>query len=216
MSWRAASLRTGLDLERLYDRPSGYDLDRAFTNVLRLVVRMRTRQVPHRQASTPPGVHHHTSTSRDVSDQAFPSLSNFYCVLRCACGGRPGNEATYGYYIRSLAYTRKKGLVHKTGAAKQRRIDLLSVIVLYVNGLIVEHSGPILSKFCLLSLPIIMMYSIVQSLCSLLRPHACQPSQFFWEYTTILGLLQIYPGFALISRVLGVQVPCRRCACIRT
>ena len=29
------------------------DLDRAFTNVLRHVVRMRTRQVPHRQASTP-------------------------------------------------------------------------------------------------------------------------------------------------------------------
>ena len=29
------------------------DLDRAFTIVLRLVVRMRTRQVPHRQASTP-------------------------------------------------------------------------------------------------------------------------------------------------------------------
>ena len=29
----------------------------------------------------------------DVSDQAFPSLSNFYCVLRCTCGGRPGNEA---------------------------------------------------------------------------------------------------------------------------
>ena len=28
-------------------------LDREFTNVLRLVVRMRTRQVPHRQASTP-------------------------------------------------------------------------------------------------------------------------------------------------------------------
>ena len=55
------------------------DLDR----VLRHVVRMRRRQVPHRQAST----------SRDVSDQAFPSLSNFYCVLRCACGGRPGNEA---------------------------------------------------------------------------------------------------------------------------
>ena len=65
LSWRAASLRTGLDLERLYDRPSGYDLDRAFTNVLRLIVRMRTRQEPH----------HPTSTSRDVSDQAFPSLS---------------------------------------------------------------------------------------------------------------------------------------------
>ena len=48
------------------------DLDR----VLRHVVRMRRRQVPHRLASTP----------RDVSDQAFPSLSNFYCVLRCACG----------------------------------------------------------------------------------------------------------------------------------
>ena len=29
------------------------DLDRAFTNVLRYVVRMRRRQVPHRQASTP-------------------------------------------------------------------------------------------------------------------------------------------------------------------
>ena len=28
-------------------------LDRAFTNVLRLVIRMRRRQVPHRQASTP-------------------------------------------------------------------------------------------------------------------------------------------------------------------
>ena len=32
-----------------YDR----DLDRAFTNILRQVVRMRRRQVPHRQASTP-------------------------------------------------------------------------------------------------------------------------------------------------------------------
>ena len=32
-----------------YDR----DLDRAFTSVLRHVVRMRRRQVPHRQASTP-------------------------------------------------------------------------------------------------------------------------------------------------------------------
>ena len=33
----------------------------------------------------PPGVHP-TSTSRDVSDQAFPSLSNFYCVLQYICG----------------------------------------------------------------------------------------------------------------------------------
>ena len=62
---------------------------RAFTNVLLHVVRMRTRQVPHRQAST----------SRDVSDQAFPRLSNFYCVLRCACGGRPGNEATIQVHV---------------------------------------------------------------------------------------------------------------------
>ena len=46
----------------------------------------------HNAGTTPPGVHP-TSTSRDVSDQAFRSLSNFYCVLRCACGGRPGNEA---------------------------------------------------------------------------------------------------------------------------
>ena len=38
------------------------------------------------------------STSRDVSDlpgSRIPSLSNFYCVLRCACGGsgRPGNAS---------------------------------------------------------------------------------------------------------------------------
>ena len=39
-----------------------------------------------------------TSTSRDVSDQAFPSLSNFYSVLHCACGGRPGNEANIYIY----------------------------------------------------------------------------------------------------------------------
>ena len=59
-------------------------LDRAFTNSLRPVVRMRTTQVPHPQASTP----------RDVSDQAFPELSNVLRVTLHACGGRPGNEAT--------------------------------------------------------------------------------------------------------------------------
>ena len=37
VSWRTASLRTGLDLERLYDRPSGY----------------ATWTASHRQASTP-------------------------------------------------------------------------------------------------------------------------------------------------------------------
>ena len=31
-------------------------------------------------------------TLRDVSDQAFLSLSNFYFVIRCAFGGRPGNK----------------------------------------------------------------------------------------------------------------------------
>ena len=56
--------------------PYDCDLDRVFTNVLR-----------HAQTAgaTPPGIHP-TSTSRDVSDQAFPSLSNFYCMLRCTCG----------------------------------------------------------------------------------------------------------------------------------
>ena len=47
---------------------------------------MRTTQVPHRQAST----------SRHVSDQAFPELSNFLRVTLRACGGRPGNEAITG------------------------------------------------------------------------------------------------------------------------
>ena len=37
--------------------------------------------------ATPPCVHP-MSTSRDISDQAFPALSNFYCVLHCVCGGR--------------------------------------------------------------------------------------------------------------------------------
>ena len=75
-------------------RPSvwTHDLDRAFTNVLRLVVRMRTQQVPHRQASTP----------RDVSDQAFPPLINFYCVLHCTCGGRPGKEAKQSLYRKQV------------------------------------------------------------------------------------------------------------------
>ena len=59
----------------LYNRPSGHATWTA------------------RSLTFTPGVHP-TSTSHDVSDQAFPSLSNFYCVLRCACGGRPGNEAT--------------------------------------------------------------------------------------------------------------------------
>ena len=56
------------------------DLDRAFTNVLR-------RTHAHTEGATPPGVHP-TSTSRDVSDQAFPgpSLSNFYYVARAGEG----------------------------------------------------------------------------------------------------------------------------------
>ena len=37
----------------VYIVPYDRDLDRVFTNVLRHVVRMRRRQVPHRQESTP-------------------------------------------------------------------------------------------------------------------------------------------------------------------
>ena len=63
------------------------DLDRAFTNVLGHVVRMRTRQVPH----------HPTSTSRDVSDQAFPIpdplAKQFLLRVTLRVRGRPGNEA---------------------------------------------------------------------------------------------------------------------------
>ena len=40
--------------------------------------------------ATPPGVHP-TSTSRDVSDQAFPSRSNFYFVLQYICGEGQGS-----------------------------------------------------------------------------------------------------------------------------
>ena len=65
-------------------------LDRAFTNVLRPVVRMRTTQVPHRRrqaqgaprAPRPPHVMFLTRPSRGI-----PELSNFYCVLRCARAG---------------------------------------------------------------------------------------------------------------------------------
>ena len=73
-SWRAASLRTGLDLERPYDRTTV----RPDTNVLRPVVRMRTTQMPHRQAST----------SRHVSDQAFPELSNFFACYVARVRGK--------------------------------------------------------------------------------------------------------------------------------
>ena len=79
-------------------RPSVWtrDLDRAFTNVYVL-----SYGCAHGRFHTAaPGVHP-TSTSRDVSDQVFPSLSNFYCVLRCACGGRPGNQATMCMYLRN-------------------------------------------------------------------------------------------------------------------
>ena len=93
MSWRAASLRTGLDLERPYDRTTV----RPDTNVLRPVVRMRTTQVPHRQASTPRPPHAMFLT------RPSPSLAIFLRVTLRACGGRPGNEAThYAYRLFSL------------------------------------------------------------------------------------------------------------------
>ena len=54
---------------------------------------------------------HPTSTSRDVSDLAFPSLSNFYCVLRCACGGRPGNEASTHVHVFFLGKVTALGVL---------------------------------------------------------------------------------------------------------
>ena len=65
-------------------------LDSVFTNVLRLVVRMRTR---------------------DVSDWAFPSLSNFIAchVARAGEGlGRPGNEVTVEYNRSRYVYFQHK------------------------------------------------------------------------------------------------------------
>ena len=68
-------------------------------NVLRPVVRMRTTQVPHRR----PGVHP-TSTSRDVSDQAFPaSLAIFLRVISFPLP-----------LPRAHAQSGKNGLVHET------------------------------------------------------------------------------------------------------
>ena len=34
----------------------------------------------------------------------FPSLSNFYCVLRCACGRRPGNEVRCCVQLQVLCW----------------------------------------------------------------------------------------------------------------
>ena len=61
--------------------------------------------VTHAQTAgaTPPGVHP-TSTSRDVSDQAFHSLSNFYCVLRCACGEGLGTRLVYVQYASKKTF----------------------------------------------------------------------------------------------------------------
>ena len=56
------------------------DLDRAFTNVLRPVVRMRTTQVPHRQASTPrpPHVMFLTRPSPRLANHCSEPLSSFF------------------------------------------------------------------------------------------------------------------------------------------
>ena len=101
-------------------------LDRAFTNVLRPVVRMRTTQVPHRQASTPGAP---TSTSRDVSDKAFPELSNFLRVTLRACGGRPGNEASVLWHFHiPLNFTstniKVKNMLKTNDITKQIKIIL--------------------------------------------------------------------------------------------
>ena len=93
MSWRAASLRTGLDLERLYDRPSGYATWTAF-----YVMSYACADGRCHTARRSPRVHP-TSTSRDVSDQAFHSLSNFYCMSRCACGEGLGTRLQHIYFI---------------------------------------------------------------------------------------------------------------------
>ena len=84
--------------DRPSDRPSGYATWTAFYV-------MSYACADGRCHTAAPGVHP-TSTSRDVSDQAFPSLSNFYCVLRCACGGRPGNEATICHGFVSHGFVR--------------------------------------------------------------------------------------------------------------
>ena len=74
------------------------DLDRAFTNVLRLVVRMRTRQVPHRQASTPRPPHVMFLT------RPSPRLAIFIACYVARVGEGLGTRLGYTCRVYSAAH----------------------------------------------------------------------------------------------------------------
>ena len=75
------------------------DLDRAFTNVLRPVVRMHTTQVPHRQASTPRPPHVMFLT------RPSPRLAIFIACYVARAGEGLGTRLSPTHTLQSITYT---------------------------------------------------------------------------------------------------------------